>query len=498
MNRTHALSTLLVALSYALIACTSDPVDVGRADSGRRDSGATDSGMALPDSGARDGGPPVDSGPPPDGGDVDGGAPLPAYCPTIAPAGPAPTCPPLAMRTMVPISGEISADATWTCMQRPRLTGPTFVTGGTLTIQAGTTIEGDNGSYLIVTPSARIRAEGHPAAPVVFTSSRAVGMRDRGDWGGLVLLGRAPINVVGGTNGIEGLPAGEMRGTYGGTDAAHDCGTLRYTRVEFAGFELSMGNELNGLTLGGCGSATTVDHVQVHRGRDDAFEMFGGSPNLSFVVASGQDDDGLDWDLGYSGRIQFAIVHHYSDSFSSDPNGIEADGNRDSNDATPRSSPTVFNVTVIGTGADGREIGALLRRGTLGTIRNAIFTRFPSRGINVRDASSIDAVGTTLSVASSAFFMNGMGGSAHFAYGSGMSVTTDTWFSTAPAMNRLDVDPMLGSLSETTPSYAPATSAPLTGGATPPAMFQTQTTYLGAVGPGCPDWTTGWTSFVAN
>jgi hypothetical protein len=447
------------------------PVDAGR-DSG---SEPTDAGE-TPDAQT------------PDAGETPDAGMLPDYCPTLPAPGTAPSCP--ATPTEVTVTGDITG-TTWTCDNVYRLTGNVFVTSGTLTITAGTRIIGDDAGALIVTPGARIDAQGHPSAPIVFTSSRAVGDRARGDWGGIVLLGDAPINVAGGTDNIEGIEASETRGVYGGTDAAHDCGTMRYVRIEFAGRVLGTDNELNGLTLGGCGSATEIEMVQMHRGLDDAFEMFGGSPSLRFVVASGMDDDGLDWDQGYQGSIQFAILHRYGDSGSSDPNGIEADNLNGSNDATPRSNPTVFNLTVLSSDATrANQVGMVLRRGTYGALGNVLVQGFPL-GVDVRDPAGEAAAGTDLTVENSIFFMN-------------TADVTDaspeaTAFMAAGAMNRFGTNPMLTSISESTPNYVPAAASPvLTGAGTPPAGLDTAAEYVGALAPGCPDWTAGWTSYAVE
>lgn len=446
----------------------------------------TDAGHMLVDASA-----PVDSGQA-DGGmthhhpdaDTDAGI-LPPFCPEIEASGAAPSCPP--SPTEITVSGDITGSS-WTCEHVYRLTSNVFVTSGTLSIGAGTRIVADDGGALIITPGARIVAEGHPSAPVVFTSSRPEGERDRGDWGGIVLLGSAPINVAGGTDNIEGIEASETRGIYGGANPAHDCGTMRYVRIEFAGRVLGSDNELNGLTLGGCGSDTNIEFVQMHRGLDDAFEMFGGSPNMRFIVATGMDDDGLDWDQGYTGTIQFAIVHRYADSGSSDPNGIEADNLNADNGAAPRSNPTVFNLTLVSTDSvRTNQVGMVLRRGTYGTLRNVVVQGFPL-GVDVRDAAGEAAVGDALSVANSMFFMN----AADMMEGSPEAAA----FMGAGAMNRFGTDPMLTSVSETAPNYMPASGSPVTSGAAvPPAELDSDATYVGALAPGCPDWTAGWTAY---
>ncbi len=164
-------------------------------------------------------------------------------------------------------------------------------------------MKGNADTSLVVTTTARLEAVGTAAAPIVFTSNEPVGQRGPGNWGGIVLLGNAPLNVEGGSESIEGFPAGAERTVYGGADAAHDFGTLKYARVEFAGFELERDNELNALTVGGCGTGTEIDYVQVHLGADDGVEMFGGTADLRHIVITQPDDDGLDWDFGWTGTV---------------------------------------------------------------------------------------------------------------------------------------------------------------------------------------------------
>ncbi|HEX8704398.1 MAG TPA: hypothetical protein VF815_36540, partial [Myxococcaceae bacterium] len=183
------------------------------------------------------------------------------------------------------VSQDITGDTTWTKNHTYVLKANVFVKNATLKIEPGTVIKGGINTSLAITSSARLDAQGTVAEPIVFTSVVDVGSRQAGNWGGLVLLGKAPLNVQGGVDNIEGYP--ESADTqYGGTDAAHDCGTLKYVRIEFAGYRLGGNNELNGLTLGGCGTRTVVDYVQVHRGLDDGVEMFGGTASLKHVVVT--------------------------------------------------------------------------------------------------------------------------------------------------------------------------------------------------------------------
>ncbi|MEZ5581934.1 MAG: hypothetical protein R3F37_03370 [Candidatus Competibacteraceae bacterium] len=185
------------------------------------------------------------------------------------------------------VSGSILQSTVWHSDTIYTLQGLVFIEGdATLTIESGTTILGEKGSALIVTRDAKIYARGTQNQPIVFTSSQPVGSRQRGDWGGLVLLGNAPLNR--GVSHIEGVAENDPRGTFGGSDPTSNCGVLEYVRIEFAGFEIGANNELNGLTLGGCGNASIVRYVHSHRGLDDGIEVFGGTVDLRNIVISAQ------------------------------------------------------------------------------------------------------------------------------------------------------------------------------------------------------------------
>jgi hypothetical protein len=379
------------------------------------------------------------------------------------------------------------------------LTTLVYVTGGTLTIEPGTVVTGDFGSALAVTKTARIAANGAADAPVLFTSSRAFGTRRRGDWGGIVLLGAAPINVAGGTANIEGISASPET-SYGGADAAHDCGSLQYVRVEYAGYVFGANNELNGITLGGCGSATVLDHVQVHKGLDDGIEFFGGTANLRHAVISDPDDDGLDWDYGWQGKVQFLVVRQEP---GAGDKGFESDNNGNANDATPRSRPTIYNATLVGSGkAPGlapNQQGLHLRRGTAGQLFNFIVTRFSDAALDVDDAATGNQITAgELTLSNSIVFGNG--GAADGTWGPDPDTDAfdePTLYTGASYGNRL-VDPELTSTTLTAPNYAPSSTSPaLSGAATPPAdgFFDDTATFVGAIRDEASDWSAGWTAF---
>jgi hypothetical protein len=409
----------------------------------------------------------------------------------------------------IEVSGDIDADTTWTNDNTYILTDKAYVVGNsTLTIEPGTTITGGGlGSALVITRGSRLVAEGTAAEPIVFTSNIPVGLRDPGDWGGVVLLGAANINV--GEGQIEGLPAGEGRGVYGGTVDEHDCGSLKYVRIEFAGFVIGGDNELNGLTLGGCGSDTEIDYVQVHRGSDDGIEVFGGKVDIKHTVLSNIEDDSLDWDFGWTGRAQFLAIRHDAASDAA----FEADNGDPATEAMPRSEPTIYNVTLVGS-PTSRSPGMVLRRGTWGAIRNAIVTGFPVSGVDIRDAFSVDGaelVPPRLTIENSIFFANGEGGLEHAddepengdAGDDDANFDEDVFLRTTitgAAANQFDVDPGLPDAANVTaPNLVPAAGSPAAAGAAvPPAGFDTAADYIGAFEPGGTDWTAGWTSFPEN
>lgn len=211
-----------------------------------------------------------------------------------------------------------------------------------------------------------------------------------GDFGGIILLGNAPANVK---KTIEGLPTTDDKYKFGGdlgTNAADNSGILKYVRIEYAGYNLSQDNEINGLTCGGVGNGTTLDRIQVSYGRDDSFRFFGGTVNASNLVSFAADDDGLDFDNGFTGTITNAVViadknsTHSQSGGKPDSNGIELDNNAASEDASfgllPKTHPTLNNVSVYGVNNSGDaalyKYGARIRRGGEITLNNVVITGF--------------------------------------------------------------------------------------------------------------------------
>jgi hypothetical protein len=301
-------------------------------------------------------------------------------------------------------STTLRADTTYV------LSGFVKVTNGaTLTIEPGTRIVGDTltpGSSLWVLRGSRIEAVGTKEKPIVFTSQRPAGQRKPGDWGGLVIVGNAPINRTANPIFTEG-PAGAAESYAGGTDVNDSSGTLKYVRIEFAGYDVSNGGgqELNSISSYAVGRGTTYDYVQSMAGLDDSFEFFGGAVDVRHMVSYEAGDDHFDWTEGYHGRGQFLIALQTTviaprpgtGTVSSDPRGFEGDGcESDKAGCTfknlPTSAPVWANFTLIGPGAnvfsttDGN--GAVLRRGSAGTLVNGIIGRWPGVGVSIRDTES--------------------------------------------------------------------------------------------------------------
>ncbi len=235
------------------------------------------------------------------------------------------------------------------------------------TINPGVTIYGGNGSAVVVRRGSKIMAEGTAKEPIVFTSKGdSDGIRVAGQWGGLVLNGRAPQNAT------DGDAEGEVAsGLYGGDEADDSSGVLKYVRVEFAGNLASDTEELNGIAFQGVGSGTVIDYVQVHHNSDDGVEFFGGTVSVSHLVLSGEGDDSLDWTSGWTGSAQFVAIDQYrkAEDYAGD-NGIEGDNLEGAHDATPVSAPVLANITIIGSAKTGE--GIQLRRGTHAEIWNSV------------------------------------------------------------------------------------------------------------------------------
>ena len=217
--------------------------------------------------------------------------------------------------------------------------------GAELTIEPGSVIKGDKQTKasLICERGGKLIAKGSDKEPIVFTSEEAAGNRKPGDWGGIILCGKAKNNQT--EMQIEGGP----RTKHGGDDDADNSGILSYVRIEFAGYPFQTDQEINGLTLGSVGSGTQIDHVQISYSNDDSFEWFGGAVNCKYLVAFHGWDDDFDTDNGYSGAVQYGlVVRNAKIADKSQSNGFESDNNASGSDVSPYTNATFSNITIIG------------------------------------------------------------------------------------------------------------------------------------------------------
>jgi hypothetical protein len=309
----------------------------------------------------------------------------------------------------VTVTGDISTATTWKADKIYLIKGFVYVTNGaTLTIEPGTIIKGDKASKgtLTITRGAKIMAVGTVAKPIVFTSAFESGARANGDWGGIILLGKAPVNqgdnvaIEGGLD-AKGDPAKYIQ--YGGTDANDNSGTLKYVRVEYAGIPFSPDNEINGITFGGVGAGTTIEYVQVYRSGDDAFEWFGGTVKCKHLIAMGSLDDDFDTDFGFAGKIQFGLSQRFKTIADiSGSNSFESDNDGNGSDKTPQTSVVFSNMTLLGPITKAGETnvnanyqhGAQIRRNSAISILNSVFSGYVD-GVYIDDSKVTTAASTS-------------------------------------------------------------------------------------------------------
>ena len=358
------------------------------------------------------------------------------------------------------LEGTISEDKVLTADRGYLLRGAVFVgSGAKLIVMPGVVIQGESVSTgrLVVSQGAQLIADGIPTAPIVMTSDSSEGERSRGQWGGLALNGRAPINT-----GETAMGSGDS-GLYGGTDPDDNSGILRYLRVEFAGFEFALDDVVHGISFQGVGSGTLVDYVQVHFSRDDGVAIFGGTVDVKHLLCTGIRDDSLDWTAGWVGRGQFWIAQQRGDDAD---NGIEADNDPNDNDATPRSNPTIYNATLVGdpNGPEG-DVGVLFRGGTAATLKNILVLGFGDGGVDVDNAPTFALAESGEITITNSILFNAAGN---------FSLDDDTFSEELWLAGQADVvfgaDPLIrDALSQTSPDFTLSSDSPALTGAGPPA-----------------------------
>ncbi len=399
------------------------------------------------------------------------------------------------------VTGNITTDQTWTADTTYLLVGQTFVKDGvTLTIEPGTVIKAnaDDGNglapALVIERGARIIADGTASDPITFTSSLDESeLPARGTWGGLILLGNAPISKDGGENYVEGL----VGIPYGGTDPDDNSGILRYVRVWYGGCSIGQDNEINGITLAGVGRGTAIEHCEVAWNLDDGFEMFGGTVDLKYCSVLFVGDDAFDTDEGYQGRGQFLFAM-VGESEGNRAHEMDSKTNSDM-DSQPRSMPQFSNVTLVGSGsatasADNDQL-IRLREGTAGLFWNYIVVEAKEYGVKITDSTTISLIGDSLQFSANNIVFNNYSGQFADDYG----------------ITALNVDPQLVNLdgreSGGTIDPRPALGGPAYENVDgiPSTMFGeiynsdgffTQVSYKGAFGTDL--WLAGWSWLDAN
>ncbi len=293
-------------------------------------------------------------------------------------------------------NGEGTGTVTWTKNKSYLLEGFVFVNDGqVLTIEAGTVIRSKTGqgaaaSALIVARGGRVVAKGTSSEPIIFTVEGddlegSVPPEAKGLWGGLIILGSAPLNLSNGESHIEGIPLTEPRGVYGGEIIDDDSGILQYVSIRHAGTNIGEGNEINGLTLGGVGSNTIVDHIEVISCADDGIEFFGGSVGCKYMVVAFCEDDAFDCDIGYQGKGQFWLA--IQDPGEGDKI-LEFNGGIDPVTGQPYSMPLIYNATLIGRGQGPGNKLLEFSFNAAGTIANSVMV-FQDKGCFVEYVEGI-------------------------------------------------------------------------------------------------------------
>lgn len=411
------------------------------------------------------------------------------------------------------LTGNITSNRTLDNTKRYLMLGTVFVKPGvTLTIPAGTQIFGDKNSKgtLIIERGGTINANGSAGAPIVFTSAQPVGSKAAGDWGGVVILGRARINTASGsdTAAIEGITPSVY---YGGTNDADNSGIFRYVRIEYSGIALSPNNEINGLTMGGVGSGTTIEYVMVAYNGDDSFEWFGGTVNCKYLISYFPVDDEFDTDFGYRGKLQFLLsIRKPSVADISGSTCFESDNNNGPNYNNPRTAPIFSNVTSIGpkqydtsvVNPNYTRMGHL-RRNSLISIVNSVAMGWPTGayydGSGTTCAMQNDSARVKANVFAGLYTLAGSTNAGCGFDASGYTNSNNTIF--AAITGALLNNPYGGVISGNySPSFfAPSAGSPVLSGAnfTLPGMndpFFTSTTYRGAFDQNS-TWANGWTNF---
>jgi hypothetical protein len=309
---------------------------------------------------------------------------------------------PINIPTSTTLSGNINTTTTLTADKVWTLKGYVYVTDGAkLIIQPGTTIVSDiaEKGALCIERGAQIIAEGTATKPIVFTSGRVNGEKAPGDWGGIVILGRAKTNRT-----SEPTIEGGIGRPYGGTNDLDNSGVLRFVRIEYAGIAAMPNSEINALTLGGVGSGTIIENVQTIYANDDAFEFFGGTVSPRNLYAFATADDDFDFDFGFTGTITNGVAKRdpqFVDNGDAG-NGVECDNDGTGSTATPYTHPKLYNMILVGpnvsTALANHNLGLRFRRATQFTMKNSIIWGWMKGGLSLESNETAQFVKDGVSV----------------------------------------------------------------------------------------------------
>jgi len=449
----------------------------------------------------------------------------------------------------ITVSGRINADTTFRKANTYILKGLVYIVGNhTLTIEPGTVIKGafsgSDVAALIITRGSKLMAAGTETEPIIFTSSSP--NPQSGDWAGIVLCGKASINTsYNGTNGlyqveggIDNANGGGLAGSGDGTPATtpvdnDNSGTLQYERIEYAGYGFQPDKEINSLTMACVGSGTTIDHIQVSYGKDDAYEWFGGTVNCKYLIAYKTQDDDFDTDNGFSGKVQFGLI--LRDSVIADistSEAFESDNNASGTTATPKTKAIFSNITAIGPRATLNNIGsslfrcgAQIRRNSAISIFNSIIMGWPqgilidgttgtATALNIEDSSlrlrNVTLAGNGNAATLSNLAFSGTGGASITSVSALRTWFMNPYYGNDTLVNASDVKliqpfnytawdptPFAGSNGNQKVLNAADFSDPKFAG---DLFFDKTATFRGGVAPGGPlaTWWKGWTKFNYN
>ncbi|MEX0600213.1 MAG: T9SS type A sorting domain-containing protein, partial [Rhodothermales bacterium] len=323
----------------------------------------------------------------------------------------------------------------------------------------------------------------------------------RGLWGGVLIHGKADLNSTPGETTVEGIPTSEPRGTYGcgvtmTCDNEDNSGVFRYVSIRHGGSDIGAGNEINGLSMGGVGSATTIEFIEVFNNQDDGFEWFGGTVNTRYLVSAFNGDDAFDIDEGFRGKGQFWFAIQDAETAN---RGCECDGGTDPEDGTPFTIPTILNATFLGSGASSanadNDHAMILRDNAGGKWYNSVFHDFVGTAVEIEDLASGEDSRARLEAGDIV-----LAGNIYGSFGGGLS--EDAWaadYLTAAAQNNRTVDPQLRGISRTNDGGLdprPAAGSPALSGALDIGdSWFVDTEYVGAFGD--VNWAADW-SFIAD